>query len=193
MNSARIISVNPGLKTKGVLFEEGNRFAESGKRLIVNTVRHNRSLNFIDFITGIPRKATRAMAVRLVFVRIIFAVAFLAPSIYEISAGTYDMNSILYLVTGISMLCGIGTRVLSLAGVCMFGLIAYSGMGADITTAGISFWQPAVSAMLCMIMAVMGPGLYSADQIVRYFIKGSKKSVSARSSKQSLSYRAYWN
>ncbi len=195
MSTAKIISVNPGVKTRGAIFEEGKRYARAGRALLSCAVKRQSPTGFVDFITGIPARISRKISIKLLAMRLICGSRLVAVAMNALSEDTGDGTAMLELAAGISMATGLFTRIVSLAGATAFGLFAWFTAEAAGAVSADACLMAAFSAG-CLMVAVMGPGLFSIDQMIRFLITGpSRRKTASRHSRsaQRLTYRAYWN
>lgn len=196
MEKVQVISVNPGIKTIGELREGRFRLAEISRAIA--PVRQSNSQSFkkaVDVVSGLNNNISSLFSAKMALLRVacasLFAFLLLAPV-----AGSVSMSELLtteYMSAGLlclSMLAGFLTRPLSYTGASWFGygfvLSALAG-SPDVTQGALM--------LLSLIFAVLGPGLYSADQLIRRGLFSMHRKIHKRRkasmTRTELDYRAF--
>lgn len=189
MNQPTVISVNPGEKTLGAINEEARRYETINARLaaqvaadVMATPAFKDTINFItginaDNVTGISGKLA---SLRLICSAALGYAAYLGMNVATISSTAMIINIALCILS-VSLLFGFGTRIISVVSLGIMGIFAFSG-AIDMTDA-IMYSAPA------LLFVVMGPGIYSCDQLIRRAVlKVAKRKDTVRTS---FSYKAY--
>ncbi len=183
MEQPTVISVNPGEKTLGAISMEGRSYDDLDARIAATVSATPESKELINFLTGIDTGKISSLSSKLLVLRVISAIGIGYGAYQEYLASGF--GSILLLLTlgmvGLSLLFGFGTRLISTIG---FIIIA---------TLGFKEVIPAMPAVIYAIPAflfmIMGPGIYSSDQLIRKAIfKATKR---AKETRTSFSYKAY--
>lgn len=191
MDKAKIISVNPADWTRGEAALRNKKNATSRVAVLTKMARTHKKSSFVDFITGISKGTNKSASVKLLLVRLLCGAIFITAGAMGLSNGMSEPLSAVSLAIGISIVTGLATRLATLGGAAFFGIQCHSlfisGIMPDAVLAG-------AFAAVALLLAVLGPGLYSVDQLIRRLVKGRHAPRIRRPEKQRpLTYRAYWN
>lgn len=183
-----VISVNPGAKPKGAMQNElFNRLATPIK-ILDNPVRHTKFRPLINFLSGINSNVNTAWSVKLLMVRLIAGATLLVTGILNYH-GIYGYNVPSMLITlGVAMIIGLFSRILSGVGAVVFASVmalAYFGMTTPylpytVLTEGVLNYGYLLSSVLLILCAMIGPGRFSLDQLIRAAILQYRKNALKR-------------
>jgi uncharacterized membrane protein YphA (DoxX/SURF4 family) len=193
MNTAKTISVNPGVKTVGAIFEEALRYQNECHGVTNNTVAYTMYDNLLTFLLGIPRGCKRALSMRLLIVRLLVCSILFAAYFTGFVANFAVSTQIATIIVAISILTGTMMRVTSLFATVVF-------LGTALTTAVYGCFMSdafiaGVLALCTFFVAVVGPGLFSVDQIIRFLVNQQirRNLRKAEIRRRTQTYRAYWH
>jgi uncharacterized membrane protein YphA (DoxX/SURF4 family) len=193
MNTAKTISVNPGAKTIGAIFEEASRYQNERRNDTENTVAYTMYDNLLTFLLGIPRGCKRKLSLRLLTVRLMVCAILFTAYFTGFVANFALSTQIATLVVAISILSGCMMRLISLLSTVVF-------LGTALTTAIHGCFMSdafiaGVMALCTFFVAIVGPGLYSIDQIIRWgTIKQIRRNLQKKEiRRRTQTYRAYWH
>lgn len=193
MNDPRVISVNPGVKTLGELstgFQPG--IARISRCLSAPGTRNVSILKqSVNLLFGINRNIGTQVSGKLLFLRVLAACAVLLGIAGNMASAFSTPSAFLPILLGSSVALGLLTRPVALCGVIFYGFATATSF-----TAGAPDVSAASLTVLSAAVCVLGPGMFSADQILRRSIFRSmarvKKSRAARKNKgNNLRYDAY--
>ncbi|MDE6006262.1 MAG: hypothetical protein K2G67_01755 [Muribaculaceae bacterium] len=166
MNNANVISVNPGIKTMGELNIDEITLSRISRTLSNPGQTSSTFKNILNGLFGINSMVTNRWSVKLASVRIIAGVIMLATGISSLTGMVMSANSgmigIAATILGASLILGLFSRILSIGAVGVSVVIL-----AESLTAGTVDQMALTMAMVGAIMAIVGPGHYSLDQILR--------------------------
>lgn len=183
MNQPNVISINPGVKTRGAIREEGLRYGKFPARVVSGLSSAPRLKDTLNFLSGINTKAVSGVSPKLALLRIacgvglIIAVCIKKPfALTPVSVGA--------IILSVSLICGLFTRIITFCALPMIGLAISHGM-IDIPTASCI-------AFAGIFFMILGPGIYSLDQLLRRAIfRKHRKRMRHRCSPSHFSYKAY--
>lgn len=191
MDKAKIISVNPADWTRGEAALRNQKTAASRVAVLTKMVRTHKKSNFVDFITGISKDTNRSASSKLLLVRLLCGAIFITAAAMGLANGMPHSLSAATLAVGISIVSGFATRIATLGGALFFGIECHSLFIAEMMPDAV---LAGAFAAVALLLAVLGPGLYSVDQLIRRLVKGRHAPRIQRPDKQRpLTYRAYWN
>lgn len=196
MNEAQVISVNPGTKTLGELNISENKLSRISRRLTAparNMVSPFKKI--VDLLFGLNSKVNAQFSGKMMLLRLLFGSLLIASVLLpmhpdDILALDFGPHSIALIIFGVSMVFGFLSRLVSLGCAGWFGYRVY---------ASIMVANPDITAVSLLMFAVMfwvlGPGLYSVDQMIRHILftlssKYRQRQIRNRMIKAS-GYRAY--
>lgn len=165
MSNAKIISVDPGIKTLGELnINEINLTRLS--RTISNPGRKSTFKNTLNMVFGINSRTDAGISSKMFGLRLIGGTLMTALGALSLSGSAMvalpHMLTVACLAFGISLLTGSFTRLISMATACIALFTAYTAFSAgSLDTVSL------MTAMLGIGACVIGPGHYSADSLMR--------------------------
>lgn len=181
MNAAKVISINPSVKTLGE-FNFSHQTLESVSRSLSNPGSSEISLKkTINFILGINSKATKTYSRNILITRVCAGI-----SMILIALAGY--SPVLLCLLGITLILGLFNRVSAFAGAVAFSSIYFSLLPLG-EIAEIYLALAALSGIICYF----GPGRFSIDmvikkQIFRSLIRNRRNETSEN---DLFSYKAY--
>lgn len=205
MSEAQVISVNPGMKTRGELggmSRTGRKCLASISRCISSptktVVSHKKSRSFcrliVDFLFGVSSKVSFTYSSKMLLVRLLTGVALILSQLLPISpedilAMQIPVDALIICCIGVSIVLGLFSRIASFGGATLLSIwIAMSIMqGAIDMAAG---WM----ALMMLTNSILGPGLYSADQLMRKGILNLRARIvrkRRKAVKEAINYGAY--
>lgn len=166
MNNAKIISVNPGIKTLGELNINEINLARLSRTISRPGQSSSYVKNILNFVFGLNSRVNTHFSSKMLALRVI-AGTFMTGlgAMALIGSAAVAMPHLLAVAAcalGISMLSGTFMRLVSVA-VAITG--AYSLYLS--VTAGAADMTSVMVAMVACFGAVLGPGHYSADMYLR--------------------------
>lgn len=171
MNNAKIISVDPGIKTLGELnINEINLSRIS--RTISNPGAGKTSFkNALNFIFGINSRNSQALSSKVLAFRILAGTLFLALGAMTLT-GTYatgvpELLGLTCCAFGVSLIAGFFMRVISACAAIFALYCSYISFMAG-TVDSVSL----MTAITAFTGCLFGPGLYSSDSFIRRSIFG---------------------
>lgn len=200
MSKVQIISVNPAKKTLGALHPELLEKVARTCRIPAAPKPQSIFKTSVNTFFGINKGMTKAVSSRLLLTRVLLGVWFI---ISGITAGIdpFTINlSMLSTIFGGMLVLGILNRPASLAAAVLF---AISAVGAATDISGTITLQNFISSdpfailscILCISIAICGPGLFSVDQLIRrsmlHLARTIRKRNATRKAERRLSYRAF--
>lgn len=200
MSKVQIISVNPAKKTLGALHPELWEKVARTCRIPAAPKPQSIFKTSVNTLFGINKGITPVVSARLLIIRILLGTWFI---ISGVSAGVdpYTINlSMLSIIFGGMMILGLFNRMASLVAAALFAVAA---VGAAIDISGAVSAHTLVSAdpyallscILCVSMAICGPGLFSIDQLIRRGLMHAAKRIRirnrARRASRRMSYKAF--
>ena len=164
MSETNVISVNPSQKTLGILYAEGNvnrlRFA---RRIALAASRVPDVKDTLRFLSGISSRTGKALSVKALTVRVLFCAVFAGMGAIQLVQGGDVYMAYAMIAFGAMALLGLLTRISATGAACWFGWqTAMAGMAMQIDQTSIAM------TLACLVLAVMGPGIYSVDQLIRH-------------------------
>lgn len=203
MKDVKIISVNPGKTTD---IAKNYQFLEKMARTcssVTKAVGIPKRINFCNSIFGINKSATNTGSTKLLLVRTLVAAYFVTIGIISLLnswSPAIQFTAIFSIVLGGMLFLGFFSRIASIAGVIVFGYIStYSIFHFPnifpITAVNVSYTTSLAQTLICIIMAVTGPGKYCIDQLIRKSIlRASRRHARRKTTDEAssrLSYRAW--
>lgn len=171
MNNAKIISVDPGIKTLGELNINEINLSRLSRTISNPGASRTSFKNVLNFIFGINSRNSQALSSKVLAFRIFAGSLFTALGAMALTgtgmAAVPELLSITCCIFGVSLMTGLLMRVLSACAVIVSLYCAY-----------ISFMSGAVDSfsLLTAITAftgcLFGPGLYSSDSFIRRALYG---------------------
>lgn len=186
MNTANVISVNPGRKTLGEV--NAPLYFERITRTIAQSHKIKKpGIGLLNFILGVNPAVNDSISWKLIALRSVYGIALSLLAGYFMLQGTANTATIAIAATGISLIFGIFSRLCALS--CTSILIVLSVMGYMLTGT-INTLQISI-ASFSMIFAVLGPGKFSVDQLIRRSIIRMKKHHTTTKKSPTLTYNVY--
>lgn len=183
MNASTVISVNPSLSTPGTL----HRVASGAipRRHIIGK-KGNALRRGIDRLLGLGKISVNAKAMRLAAFRMLFAAFMIACILTD----SFPADS------AVDIILGVGAAML------FMGLLQRPAMTLTAVTAGwvamtaamqgIFDSTMALTAIVSVMLAVSGPGRYSADALIgRSYYRAVSRRRQRRDAEALMSYKAY--
>lgn len=168
MKEPIVISVNPGTKTIGDFNEEGRRYDKLSECLAATIAHKSQMEDFINFFTGIDSKTSSTKSVKLAVSRIAVGILFLTGSIIYFNSLPVAVGVALF-IAGISLVFGFYQRICCLCVGVTFALFAFKGEFANINNSIISIIYGCAIPLTLTFLAILGPGKFSIDQLIRKF------------------------
>lgn len=208
-DNINIISINPGRKTFGEMNLEMARMDVSAKsKAGSSTLKRFKSV--INFLSGINPGVTAKWSTKILFLRLIAGATLMATGFLNyFGEFSYNVPSML-IILGSILIIGLFTRVLSILGAALFATVmATTYMGVTLPYLPqtiVPFGELNYAYLLCsvllLICAMIGPGRFSIDQMIRtgaFSIKRNKikkrnKKAMRKSEKQAemrMTYKAF--
>lgn len=193
MSKVQVISVNPGVKTMGEL-SIYNRLARLSRAIAPTTVRHHslfkRTINLLFGLNkGVgTRLSGKLMLLRLLCGGLMVSSVAIPMTSAEILSLQMGMESVIMFALGISLMLGFLSRLTSYTGVAWFGYnLALS------LIQGVPEVSYGALMLLMLVFSVLGPGLFSADQLLRKALFAMRRNMRQRRRKDAtvLDYRAF--
>lgn len=157
METAQVISINPGIKTAGALHEEALAASSLSRRLLATAAQTPQLSETFNFITGVDDKTE--VSYKLTSARVLGGLALTAMSLSFFIQDGISALGIVQFALGLSMIAGLFTRMMGVA-VAIWGIVTSLSMGlAD---------QPILfTALAGAVAAIFGPGRLSLDFALR--------------------------
>lgn len=205
MGNARIISVNPGAKSLGASNPDMLKRLARGYRNATPEVSVVGPKAFADFIFGINRNVSSVWSGKLLGIRLLIGALLIVSALMSGVDFHYLLFSNVQLVVGIMFIVGLFERMAALVGIAFYLLffiwdshLIVANNTTEIVTA-ILHSTEILFVVLLIVGAVVGPGRYSIDQLMRRSIVNRIKTSEAqkqaiRRQKEAdarLSYKAY--
>lgn len=183
MKQPTVISINPGTKTVGAIKEEARKYDELSSRIRSTIAGAPCIKDTLNTFTGINRKKSRAVSGRLAFLRII-AGGFALTAAILLQSAVPTWAFICTLALGVSLILGFMTRLTTLATTIILGYLSYLGEVELVPGVALAFSS--------LIICIVGPGIFSLDQIIRRSLfKANRNRSDNRHKKYSTTYQAY--
>lgn len=193
MNQTNVISVNPGVKTLGEL-NIGNSTIVRISRKLTRPGRVSASpfKAIVRFVFGVSRDRSGTFSTKMAMLRMSAAAITILAVLWQ-SGGLEAAPTapvLAMLAFGVSLALGLFTRLVAASAMAICGYMFYlSIMG------GTPDAMSAVSLVVSLMFALLGPGRYSADQLI---VKGftaiyrrSRARAARREKKAEFDYKAY--
>lgn len=196
MGKARIISVNPGIKTIGELGLKSSRLARIS-RTIANSGIYKKSLfrKTINLLFGIDNRIDTRLSSKLMLLRVLCGVLMVSSVLVPMSPSAivsldFGPMPAMMCLLGISLTLGFLSRLTSYAGAGWFGYnLAMSIIHAT----------PDASAgalmLLMLVFSILGPGMFSTDQLIRRGLFSLRRRIlenrHRKGRRPELDYRAF--
>ncbi len=193
MSKVQVISVNPGVKTIGEL-SRYNRLARLSRAIAPTTAKHHSLFKrTVNLLFGLNKGVDTRLSGKLMLLRLLcgslmvssVAIPMISAEIFSFQMG---IESMVMLTLGVSLMLGFLSRLTSYAGVAWFGYnLALS------LIAGVPEVSYGALMLLMLVFSVLGPGLFSADQLLRKALFAMRRSMRQRKRKDAtvLDYRAF--
>lgn len=196
MGRAQIISVNPGVKTTG---EIGSRYGKLARisRTIAPTVKTPKTMFYkeLNLLFGLNKGVNTQLSVKLLLLRVVcgalMVLTVLLPmTTNEIVSMQFAIESMVMCLLGVSLLLGFLSRITSYAGVAWSGynLVTSIMNGTPDMACGALM-------LLMLVFSVLGPGMFSADQLIRKSVMAARRTARQHRGKvkhsANLDYRAF--
>lgn len=167
MINAKVISVNPSVKTRGELNISSINIEPLTRSMSSASRQPSGRKQTLNLLFGINSGLSSSFSTKMMSVRMIAGIVITAMSVMSISgqiAGALPASmSWVSLVLGASILFGCFTRVISCIGALTFGIAFLSTLST--TGSGLTLLTLAAASLIFM---VLGPGKYSADLFIRH-------------------------
>ncbi len=195
MANVNVISVNPAQKTLGALHPEMLDKVARGCR-VSNASSESGIKTAVNLFFGISKNSL-SVSGKMFAARLIASAWFIMTGIaLGIDFSLFNTGAV-SIILGSMIFLGLFSRVSSLTAATI--LVTSISMTDVLSMDFASFISihsiQILSAAVCLIVAVMGPGFYSIDQLIRRSIfKGIKKynkNRAAHSAEMRLSYKAF--
>lgn len=194
MNEANVISIDPGAKTLGEQRLGCERLVRISKKISTpGRVAARGVVRMLNIISGINSKIGHQISGKIMLVRmfcgIMFICAALVPKSPEsIAALDLSVSEWLMTIAGLSMSFGLLTRP-----VCLCGAILAGTMFFPTLAEGTPNLYDGAFMMLTFIFGVMGPGMFSVDQLLRNLIGRvtTKRHAPKRLRRRQIDYHAF--
>lgn len=185
MNATQVISVNPGKKTIGELLLEARKNEPASHSIVAAVTRKPKGHSLMNALTGISAKASKSTSRRLLFLRVITAAILGGLAWYSWYAEAEPMLFIPLIVLGGSLLTGFLTRIVSIGMLGTFVYFAFQGLAAPVISGALAF--------TALVFAILGPGRYSIDQLIRHAALSASKRRNSSSTipRMKFDYRSY--
>lgn len=195
MTDARIISVNPAEKSLGEKLLNQKCLGTISK-CISDSSRIGLTIGrCVNLFFGLNGKINLQLSSKLLFLRLVAGAVLICSvllpvqSVDLLSFG-FEPQNMFIIAFAFSLVFGFFTRVCSIAALGWYGYLLYSSIAAS---------APDVSLLPVMGVGVMfwilGPGMFSFDQLVRCGLMAVRNSIKRSAGKSSrpttLDYRAY--
>lgn len=205
MSNERIISVNPAKATLGASNREMLERIARGCRASAPRLEGDGMKALVDFIFGINKNVSSVWSGKLIAIRCIVGAMLLASALISGIDFQYFTFSNVQLVVGVMILAGFFDRMAAITGVAFYILFFIWDSPVMMATDGVQVASTllhspdALFAMLLVFCAIIGPGRYSIDQLIRRsIINGTKRRKEAKTASRKakeaeirLSYKAY--
>lgn len=193
MNQANVISVNPGVKTLGELNVGNSRIARISRRLAQPVRKPASTLrNFFSLVFGISRSDRGAFSSKMVTLRLMAGAMLTGAAVWHADgfSSLPPVPVLLMLSLGVSLVLGLFTRIVSAASAVGCGYLLYLSV-----MAGEPDFLAASACLVSLVFAMLGPGRYSADQLMLKVLAAIRRSSRARrarkASGRAFDYKAY--
>lgn len=198
MKDINIISVNPSASATSILHEQGLKRIARRCRTKVSAKPLDILRLTISSIFGINKSVTSGWSAKLWIIRSAVAIFLVVYGFAEgASFRTFGIHEI-EVITGLIMIPGIFTRLAAITASVVFMITLYPAIVSltpvefiNDTTAMTSI----VAATLCAVTALLGPGRYSIDQILRRAmlkaIDSRRIAAEQRAIRDRMSYKAW--
>lgn len=193
MNQTNVISVNPGVKTLGELNIGNSTIVRISRRLTrPGRVSASPFKAIVRFVFGVSRERSGTFSTKMAMLRMSAAAITILAALWQ-SGGLEAAPTapVLAMVAfGVSLALGLFTRLVAASAMAICSYMFYlSIMG------GTPDAMSAVSLVVSLMFALLGPGRYSADQLI---VKGStaiyrrsRARAARREKKAEFDYKAY--
>lgn len=193
MSKAQVISVNPGVKTIGEL-SRYDRLARLSRAIAPTGVSHKSLFKkAVNMLFGLNKGVNTQLSGKLMLLRILCGGLMVSSVILPMApADLFSFNiateSIVMIALGTSLLLGFLSRLTSYAGVAWFGYMLTLSL-----IEGVPEVSYGALMLLMLVFSVLGPGLFSADQLLRKALFAIRRSARQRKQKDPtvLDYRAF--
>lgn len=181
MKTPAVISINPGAKTLGAIYEEGVKNDNSFPALVSRITVTPRLKDTLNFLTGISTPQVNGFSSRLLLMRVITSALLIAAAVLMFQSGGDMHVAIPMAVTGCSLVLGFMTRIVATGTLGYFIFLSVNGTMDPATVVIMGF--------VSIVFAISGPGIYSVDQCLRKTIFRISRRNRIRRYQQRLSPR----
>lgn len=193
MNQTNVISVNPGVKTLGELNIGNSTIVRISRRLTrPGRVSASPFKAIVRFVFGVSRDRSGSFSTKMAMLRMSAAAITILAALWQ-SGGLEAAPTapvVAMLAFGVSLALGLFTRLVAASATAICGYMFYLSI-----MAGTPDVMSAVSLVASLMFALLGPGRYSADQLI---VKGftaiyrrSRARAARREKKAAFDYKAY--
>lgn len=191
MSSINLISIDPAQSAKSALHPEV--FERLARQCKVTAATKDITVSYkkvINSFFGISKKTTKKFSLTALTLRVVAAVALCSLSLSQ--GMDFSGFSISWIIAGlaVSLLSGCLTRLSSGVAFVASAFMAYSAFSAT----GMIEVLPIICMAFSFLFLLIGPGLFSADQLLRKaMIKGARKNARRKANRlaeRRLSYQA---
>lgn len=193
MNQTNVISVNPGVKTLGELNIGNSTIVRISRRLTrPGRVSASPFKAIVRFVFGVSRDRSGSFSTKMAMLRMSAAAITILAALWQ-SGGLEAAPTapvVAMLAFGVSLALGLFTRLVAASATAICGYMFYLSI-----MAGTPDVMCAVSLVASLMFALLGPGRYSADQLI---VKGftaiyrrSRARAARREKKAAFDYKAY--
>lgn len=171
-----VISVNPAKKSLGALHPELLGRMMKSCRIPKKIVSASGFSPIVNFIFGINKSVTTGWSGKLFVIRLLVSAYLIFNGIG--SAPDFSAFNIagVQIILGGMLFLGLFARIASIASAGIFGWNAISFLASAPEAAVMPDTSLILSAVLCVIAAITGPGRFSIDQLIRRsLVRAAKK------------------
>ncbi|MDE6231511.1 MAG: hypothetical protein K2M37_07830 [Muribaculaceae bacterium] len=183
METAQVISINPGAKTAGALHEEAIAASELSRRLLATAAQAPQLSETFNFVLGLD-DSTQVSA-RQISARIAGGVALTAMATWSYFQSGESALGIAQFILGISLMGGVLTRIVG-------AIIAVWAVVMSVTV-GSPEQALLFTGLSGVIGAIFGPGRMSVDFSMRRYLQRMKHRAADRRARKAsaVSYKAF--
>lgn len=187
-DSIRVISVNPANLTRGELHPEAWEASFKKVSEIVSGSKLPKSCEISNFIFGINRSTTRKKSSFLVLIRLVASALIITSAVMTFSSVAVPGLGYSLLALGLIAMFGICLRPLSAVAAGWTGYLAVTLVHGSINPilAGV--------CLLSIILAILGPGRFSIDSLLRRTVfnhERRRRNAARKAAEMRLSYKAF--
>lgn len=187
-DSIRVISVNPANLTKGELHPEAWEASFKKVSEIVSGSKLPKSCEISNFIFGINRNTTRSKSAYLFLARLVASALIITSAVMIFGSVVPASVGFSLIALGVVAFFGICLRPLSAIAAIASGYLAFTLVPGSINLilAGI--------CLISSILAVLGPGRFSVDSLLRRTVfnrERRRRNAARKAAEMRLSYKAF--